>query len=166
MNRVNHSADSTARQVVPQDFSFLSDASLQVAQALEAMVRTMLGVSDNAPIFLRPLNISTRVVPGEGTKYKLGANILLYDGAVYELPEAPEAAASSINSYLGSLYIIPCTEGVEPSPVYGEGLSRDIYCHERLVMSYMRSAEVEFRVSDLKVIPRVMTVANVSGGGE
>ena len=38
MYKITHDADSIARQVVPQDFSFLSDADGQIVKALELII--------------------------------------------------------------------------------------------------------------------------------
>ena len=52
MYKITHDADSIARQVVPQDFSFLSDADGQIVKALEFIISRVFGVDVSKPVLL------------------------------------------------------------------------------------------------------------------
>lgn len=158
MNIITHDADNKARQVVPQDFSFLSDADRQITAALSKILRTMFEVDDNSqPVFLGALNISSKEIPGAATQYTLGANVLMYQGMLYEMDKSPTMQAENKTEFLKNLVIYPTMVDSQPSPVYGEGLEQNIFVHKSLKMVYGYNAEGQsWKVSDLKVIPSVI----------
>ena len=153
MYKITHDADSIARQVVPQDFSFLSDADGQIVKALELIVSMGFGVDVSKPVLLGMRVITRRITP-DGIKFKFGANIILWQGSLYDLPESSETAAASESEFLRSTYVIPLETTVAPSPVYGVNEVRDVNVHKSLSFGYQRSADGsnEWTLADLSIL--------------
>ena len=153
MYKITHDADSIARQVVPQDFSFLSDADGQIVKALELIVSMGFGVDVSKPVLLGNRVITRRITP-DGIKFKFGSNMILWQGSLYNLPASSETAAANESEFLRSTYVMPLETTVAPSPVYGVNEVRDVICHKSLSFGYQRSADGsnEWTLADLSVV--------------
>ena len=153
MYKITHDADSIARQVVPQDFSFLSDADGQIVKALELIVSMGFGVDVSKPVLLGNRVITRRRTP-DGIKFKFGANMILWQGSLYDLPASSETAAANESEFLRSTYVMPLETTVAPSPVYGINEVRDVSVHKSLSFGYQRSADGsnEWTLADLSVL--------------
>ena len=153
MYKITHDADSIARQVVPQDFSFLSDADSQIVKALEMIISMGFGVDVSKPVLLGNRVITRRITP-DGIKFKFGANMVLWEGCLYDLPASSETVAASESEFLRSTYVMPLETTVAPSPVYGINEVRDVSCHKSLSFGYQRSADGsnEWTLADLSVL--------------
>lgn len=153
MYKITHDADSIARQVVPQDFSFLSDADGQIVKALEMIISMGFGVDVSKPVLLGNRVITRRITP-DGIKFKFGANMVLWQGCLYDLPASSETLAASESEFLRSTYVMPLETTVAPSPVYGINEVRDVSCHKSLSFGYQRSADGsnEWTLADLSVL--------------
>ena len=153
MYKITHDADNIARQVVPQDFSFLSDADGQIVKALELIVSMGFGVDVSKPVLLGNRVITRRITP-DGIKFKFGANMILWQGSLYDLPASSETAAANESEFLRSTYVMPLETTVAPSPVYGINEVRDVSCHKSLSFGYQRSADGsnEWTLADLSVL--------------
>ena len=153
MYKITHDADSIARQVVPQDFSFLSDADGQIVKALELIVSMGFGVDVSKPVLLGKRVITRRITP-DGLRFKFGANTLLWQGSLYDLPASSETAAASESEFMRSTYVMPLETSVAPSPVYGINEVKDVSCHKSLSFGYQRSADGsnEWTLADLSVL--------------
>ena len=154
MYKITHDADSIARQVVPQDFSFLSDADVQIVKALELIVSMGFGVDVSKPVLLGNRVITRRITP-DGSKFTFGANMLLWQGRLYDLPASSETLAASESEFLRSTYVIPLETTVAPSPVYGVNEVRDVNVHKSLNFGYQRSADGsnEWTLAELSMLP-------------
>lgn len=153
MYKITHDADNIARQVVPQDFSFLSDADGQIVKALELIISMGFGVDVSKPVLLGNRVIIRRITP-DGIKFKFGANMVLWQGCLYELPASSESVAASESEFLRSTYVMPLETTVAPSPVYGINEVRDVSCHKSLSFGYQRSEDGsnEWTLADLSVL--------------
>lgn len=153
MYKITHDADSIARQVVPQDFSFLSDADGQIVKALELIISRGFGVDVSKPVLLGSRVITRRITPN-GIRFKFGANMILWQGCLYDLPESSESVAASESEFLRSTYVMPLETTVAPSPVYGINEVRDVNVHKSLSFGYQRSADGsnEWTLADLSVL--------------
>lgn len=153
MYKITHDADSIARQVVPQDFSFLSDADGQIVKALELIISRVFGVDVSKPVLLGNRVITSRIT-GDGKKFTFGANTLLWQGRLYDLPQSGEAFAANETAFLRETYITPIETIVAPSPLYGVNEARDVYVHKSLSFGYLRSADGnEWTLADLSMLP-------------
>lgn len=153
MYKITHDADSIARQVIPQDFSFLSDADGQIVKALELIVSMGFGVDVSKPVLLGNRVITRRITP-DGIKFKFGANMILWNSRLYDLPASSETAAANESEFLRSTYVMPLETTVAPSPVYGVNEVRDVSCHKSLSFGYQRSTDGsnEWTLADLSVL--------------
>lgn len=153
MYKITHDADSVARQVVPQDFSFLSDADGQIVKALELIISRVFGVDVSKPVLLGNRVITRRITP-DGSKFTFGANMLLWQGRLYDLPSSSETVAASESEFLRSTYVIPLEGTVAPSPVYGVNEVRDVNVHKSLSFGYQRSIDGnEWTLAELSMLP-------------
>ena len=91
MKRVTHDADVERRQVVPKDFSFLSDADSDVVVGVASIVATLLGMSPDDPIILRGCRL-TRQRSGDTVTYTMGDGLIMYAGAIYSVNGVPPVA--------------------------------------------------------------------------
>lgn len=153
MYKITHDADSIARQVVPQDFSFLSEADGQIVKALELIISRVFGVDVSKPVLLGNRVITRRITP-DGSRFTFGANMLLWQGRLYDLPSSSETIAASESEFLRSTYVIPLETTVAPSPVYGVNEVRDVNVHKSLSFGYQRSIDGnEWTLAELSMLP-------------
>lgn len=161
MKRITHNADNRRRQVVPGDFSFLSDADSDVVSALFYAVAAMFGFGQNDAVVLTGCRLSKRETAGH-RYYKLGDGLILKNGTVYTVRGVP---AFEVEEFPGSMnvmrlvlenrWLVFGSSNVAPSPVYeyGEG---QVYCHEDTVATEVSDTPMAadcVRLSDLKVLP-------------
>ena len=133
MNRVNKNGET--RQVVPEDFSFLSEADMQQGRAVYNMLANINGFGREYPIVLDGCNIivthpetrGTRVVVKEGV-------ILCSDGSVREVEEIDVTVGGvyTISEVDERLAVQLVDNTAEPSPVYNPNGDKVVYCHEDL----------------------------------
>lgn len=149
MNYVDENLDGVPRQVVPGDFSFLSLADRQVVSAMAKLITSLTGVEDNKPILLGLVAIEK---DSFNKKYSFGPATLLYKGMVYELPKYTSTGKfDSFERFMSETYITPQQLDVEPSPVYGEGLQKNVYVHRNSV----------FRAGALSVTGEYFTLSQI-----
>lgn len=161
MKRVTHNADNERRQVVPKDFSFLSDADGDVVAGVASIVATLLGISPSDPIILRGCRLVRQQSAG-GVTYRMSDGLIMYGGAIYTVNNvAPVAvdgnmSASALTEFLDTYYVIFGASTVSPSPVYKYG-EQPVVCHEecRITgLSTMPDAE-GIKLKDLKALPKL-----------
>lgn len=158
MNIVNSNADNAVRQVVPQDFSFLSTADQQVVAALEMVLRKIFGLNDK-PIWCGEFKLEKTDVKNE---WALQAGTLLYNGKLYDVPKTMCTGANEVVATLDSFLQLSETE-VTPSPVYGKDGRKSISVHRQAVATGMKPADINnppegvYRLAELNVLSKVVT---------
>lgn len=156
MNIVDESKDGVVRQVVPADFSFLSLADRQVTKAMSKLVLSLTGLSDEKPIVLGNVAISRN---DTFEQYSFGPATLLWNGLVVECPKIQSNGGfDSWNAFLKGTFVSPVSKNVSPSPVYGEGLEKDVYVH-KVVQAEADTVrrENDCPLSDLQFLPQIST---------
>lgn len=167
MNIVDESKDGAARQVVPADFSFLSLADRQITNAMSKLVLSLTGLSDDKPIVLGNVAISRN---DTFKQYSFGPATLLWNGLIVECPKIQSNGNDEIDSwdaFLKGTYISAVSNNISPSPVYGEGLAKDVYVHKVVQADTVRG-ENECPLSELQFLPQISTneqgTVDLSGG--
>lgn len=161
MNIIDGSADSSVRQVVPQDFSFLSTADMQVVEALEGIIRVMFGLGDN-PIWCGRMVVESVGYVNNVRRWVLRAGKLLYKGVIYDVEETDCTGANALFAKMNT-YIQLTENIVAPSPVYGADGNKSVSVHKRAIGLGVAPASVNplpegiFRLSDIVVLPEVVT---------
>lgn len=122
------------RQVVPEDFSFLSEADLQINQGTYKMLCNIYGFDGTKPIVISGLNFRISLNPNGSTKsVKVEDGLLLMaDGDTIEVEGSVFMTSNSTTEdlILNSLSIEITEIDVSPSPVYDKNGSLNIYCHK------------------------------------
>lgn len=151
MNIIDHTSDDI-RQIVPADFSFLSDADQQITAALHATLAALLGGDGSETIVLQGCQITSDYDASESTvdggirigprviNYSMTDGLLLHRGRLYELPAASwtEANMSAELTVMGVTRTLPtglivfADQQQHPSPVYGQNLELSEAPHRRL----------------------------------
>ena len=165
MNIVDESKDGVVRQVVPADFSFLSLADRQITNAISGLVLALTGLSDEKPIVLGLVPIEKNNMFNQ---YSFGPATLLWNGLVVECPKIQSNGGfASWNDFLKGTFISPVSKNVSPSPVYGDGLVKDVYVHKVVQADTVRG-ENECTLSELQFLPQILTneqgFVDLSGG--
>lgn len=161
MNIINSDADNAVRQVVPQDFSFLSTADQQVVAALEMILRKIFGLNGN-PIWCGEFELVSAGVVNNVRQWELQAGTILHKGKLYDVPKMICTGASEILASLGTFLQLSETE-VTPSPVYGDDGTKSISVHRQAVAVGMMPADINnlpegvYRLAELNVLPKVVT---------
>lgn len=133
MNRVNKNGKT--RQVVPEDFSFLSEADMQQGRAVYNMLANINGLGREYPIVLDGCNIIVAHPETRGTNVVVKEGVILCsDGSVREVEEIDVTVGgvytiSEVNERL-AVQLVDNT--AEPSPVYNPNGDKVVYCHEDL----------------------------------
>lgn len=154
MNIVDESKDGAVRQVVPADFSFLSLADRQITKAMSGLVLSLTGLSDDKPIVLGVVSSERN---NTFKQYSFGPATLLWNGLVVECPKIQSNGVfASWNDFLRGTFISPVSKNVSPSPVYGDGLVKDVYVHKVVQADTVRG-ENECSLSDLQFLPQIST---------
>lgn len=158
MNIINSDADNAVRQVVPQDFSFLSTADQQVVAALEMILRKIFGLNNN-PIWCGEFKLEKTGIKDE---WKLQAGTLLHKGKLYDVPKTMCTGANGVVATLGTFLQLSETE-VTPSPVYGKDGRKSISVHRQAVAIAMKPADINnlpegvYRLAEINVLSKVVT---------
>lgn len=162
MNYVDENLDSVPRQVVPGDFSFLSLADRQVVSAIAKLITSLTGVQDDRPILL---GLVAMEKDNFNKKYSFGPATLLYKGMVCELPKYTSTGEfDSFERFMSETSIFPKQLNVGPSPVYGEGLQKDVYVHRNSVFEVGRSNTGEdFTLSQIQTLPGISDAEGSAG---
>lgn len=162
MNYVDENLDNVPRQVVPGDFSFLSLADRQVVSAMAKLITTLTGVQDNKPILLGLVAVEK---DDSNRKYSFGPATLLYDGMVYELQKISSSGVySSFARFMDETYISAQRVVAGPSPVYGEGLQKDVDVHYKCVFVPIRTiVGDEFTLSQIQTLPGISDTEGSEG---
>lgn len=165
MNIVDESKDGVVRQVVPADFSFLSLADRQITKAMSKLVLSLTGLSDDKPIVLGIVSTERN---NTFKQYSFGPATLLWNGLVVECPKIQSNGGfDSWNAFLKGTFISPVSKVVSPSPVYGDGLVKDVYVHKAVQADTVRG-ENECALSELQFLPQISTnergTVDLSGG--
>lgn len=165
MNIVDESKDGVVRQVVPADFSFLSLADRQITKAMCKLVLSLTGLSDDKPIVLGVVSTERN---NTFKQYSFGPATLLWNGLVVECPKIQSNGVfDSWNAFLKGTFISPVSKNVSPSPVYGDGLVKDVYVHKVVQADTVRG-ENEYALSELQFLPQISTnergTVDLSGG--
>lgn len=161
MKRVTHDADNERRQVVPKDFSFLSDADSDVVVGVASIVATLLGMSPDDPIILRGCRL-TRQRSGDTVTYTMGDGLIMYAGAIYSVNNVPpvvvegDMTVGALAEFLDTYYVIFGASTVSPSPMYKYG-EQQVACHEECkVTGISATPDAEtIKLKDLKALPRL-----------
>ena len=135
MNIIDHTSDDI-RQIVPADFSFLSDADQQVTAAPHAALAALLGLDPDATIAVSGCQYSDdrSTMPSE-LNCQLTAGTLLHGGRLYTLA-AYSWQQQNPESRIGTMphACISFEEQLAaPSPVYGADLTLSQQPHRHLV---------------------------------
>ena len=166
MNIINSDADNAVRQVVPQDFSFLSAADQQVVAALEMILRKIFGLNDN-PIWCGEFKLVPAGVVNNVRQWNLQAGTILHKGKLYDVPKTICAGLNEDFTMRNS-YLQLSESEVTPSPVYGDDGMKSISVHRQAValgvtpVSPSNLPEGVYRLSDLLVLPKVVTQLRVN----
>lgn len=121
------------RQVVPEDFSFLSEADLQINQGTYKMLCNIYGFDGTKPIVISGLNLTISLNPNDTKSVKVEDGLLLMaDGDIIEVEGSVFMTSNSTTEdlILNSLSIEITEIDVSPSPVYDKNGSLNIYCHK------------------------------------
>lgn len=122
------------RQVVPEDFSFLSEADLQICQAMYRMLCRIYGFDGTKPIVISGLNLIMSLKPMSQNKSVQVEDglLLMADGDIIEVEGSLFMTSNSTTEdlILNSLSIEITEIDVSPSPVYDKNGSLNIYCHK------------------------------------
>ena len=161
MNIINSDADNAVRQVVPQDFSFLSTADQQVVAALEMILRKIFGLNDN-PIWCGEFELVPAGVVNNVRQWELQAGTILHKGKLYDVPKTMCSGLNEDFAKDNSYLQLTETE-VAPSPVYGDGATKSISVHRQAVAvgilpeNIGNLPEGVYRLSGFNVLPKVVT---------
>lgn len=161
MKRVTHNADNERRQVVPKDFSFLSDADRDVVVGVASMVAALLGIPASSPIILSGCKL-TRQESGGVVTYTMGDGLIMYAGAIYTVnsiqPVAVEGdmTVSAFAEFLNTYYVVFGASTVSPSPMFKYG-EQQVACHEECkVTGLSATPDAEgIKLKDLKALPKL-----------
>lgn len=121
------------RQVVPEDFSFLSEADEQICQGMYKMLCNIYGFDGTKPIVISGLNLTISLNPNGTKSVKVEDGLLLMaDGDIIEVEGSVFMTSISTTEdlILNSLSIEITEIDVSPSPVYDKNGSLNIYCHK------------------------------------
>ncbi len=128
MNHTDNSADNIPRQVVPRDFSFLSEADQAIVQGLYGLLETV-SACPGCAFILQGMEVSGA---GDGTTadIDIAPGMFLYDGKLYILENSEHL--SGVMSGQHVRFLLEETD-VAPSPVYDENLAPTVNCHKKYV---------------------------------
>jgi hypothetical protein len=84
---------------------------------------------------------------------------------VYDLPKYTSTGKfDSFERFMSGTYIFPKQLNVGPSPVYGEGLQKDVYVHRNSVFEVGRSNTGEdFTLSQIQTLPGISDTEGSEG---
>lgn len=126
------------RQVVPEDFSFLSEADQQICQAMYRMLCRIYGWDGTKPIVISGLDLIMSLNPLSQTKsvQVTGGVLLTAEGDVVEVEGLQSFTVNTTittEQIRQALTIEIAETNVSPSPVYDKNGNLNIYCHKQRV---------------------------------
>lgn len=125
------------RQVVPEDFSFLSEADQQICQAMYRMLCRIYGWDGTKPIVISGLDLIMSLNPMSQNKsvQVTGGVLLTAEGDVVEVEGIQFTVNTTITTeQIRQALTIEIAETNEsPSPVYDKNGNLNIYCHKQRV---------------------------------
>ena len=130
MNHIDNSADAIPRQVVPRDFSFLSEADSQIVAGLYGLLETISGCSGCAFI-LQGMHISG-LGDGIAADIDIAPGMFLYGGKLYILENSVHLSGLMSGR---DVHFILSEKDSEPSPVFDSNLTPTIQCHKKYICS-------------------------------
>lgn len=160
MRYITHDADDMARQVVPQDFSFLSEGTRDVVRAIEKILRAMYDIADGKPIWLGKMTFTSAGTISGVRQWIVEKGLVLLDGLIFEI--APIIASGSSTLIAAqTTYVQLSSENIEPSPLYHENGERDVYVHKNAVgLGIAVSGDVPentYKLSDFAQVRKVVS---------
>lgn len=161
MKYITNGADNGVRQVVPQDFSFLSEGTRDVVAAMEKVIRAMYGFEADKPIWLGEMTFERAGVSGSIRYWQTSGGVVLWRGMLYDVEDLI-LSGTSIELAKLRTYIKLTDVEVAPSPVYGESGEKDVSVHRKAVaIPYIlqegeTAGEEVFRLSDIAETGRVV----------
>ena len=164
MNRVNKNGET--RQVVPEDFSFLSEADMQQSRAVYNMLANINGFGREYPIVLDGCNIKVDYPETRGTNVVVKEGVILCsDGSVREVEEIDVTVGgvytkSEVEERL-AVQLVDNT--AEPSPVYNPKGDKVVYCHEDLgAQVVMYESQLPAETDSQKILKNLYRLKSVS----
>jgi hypothetical protein len=127
------------------------------------LITSLTGVQDDRPILLGLVAVEK---DDNNKTYSFGPATLLYNGMVYELPKCTSTGKfDSFGHFISGTYITPKQLDGGPSPVYGEGLQKDVYVHKNSVFGVGdRSITGEdFTLSQIQTLPGISDIEGSEG---
>ncbi len=125
------------RQVVPEDFSFLSEADQQICQAMYRMLCRIYGWDGTKPIVISGLDLimSLNSMSQNKSVQVTGGVLLTAEGDVVEVEGIQFTVNTTITTeqIRQALTIEIAETNVSPSPVYDKNGNLNIYCHKQRV---------------------------------
>ncbi len=128
MNHTDNSADNIPRQVVPRDFSFLSEADQVIVQGLYGLLETVSGYPGCAFI-LQGMHVSG-TGDGLAADIDIAPGMFLFDGKLYILENSVHLSGLMSGR---DVHFILEEKDCEPSPVYDENLAPTVNCHKKYI---------------------------------
>lgn len=146
------------RQIVPAEFNFLSMADMQVVAALEGVVKSMYGLTDNQAVAVIGMRATwTNTVTGEGQiaqptqRLTFGPGVVMWRGQLWDFGGGYIDGIGRFAKVKTDDWMLVMSEQVtSPSPVYGATISLDVTPHKQLVcvlMSAEEAAGAELKVA-------------------
>lgn len=159
MRYITHDADEIARQVVPQDFSFLSEGTRDVVRAMEKILRAMYDIAEGKPIWLGKMTFTSAGTVNGVRQWIVEKGSVLLDGLIYDV--APIIASGSSTLIAAqTTYVKLSSVNIEPSPLYQENGERDVYVHKNAIgVGVMVSGDVPentYKLSDFAQVRKVV----------
>lgn len=128
MYHIDNSADNIPRQVVPRDFSFLSEADQLIVQGLYGLLETVSGCPGCAFI-LQGMHVSG-TGDGFSADIDIAPGMFLFDGKLYILENSVHL--SGLLSGRDVHFLLEERDS-EPSPVFDEHLTPTVNCHKKYI---------------------------------
>lgn len=160
MKEITSTADNVRRQVVPADFSFLSQADTDVVRGVGLILGAMFGLGERDALSLGVT--VTRQQVGDQWHYGLSDGVVLLGGSFYEVRGVRMVAfdhylsKAEMDAFASDYYLIFGERTVSPSPVYkyGEGT---VSCHvQTCVTEISQQPDANtVRIADLRTLPTV-----------
>ena len=155
MNYINNNGIQ-ARQIVPEDFLFLSTADGQMVQAIICLIRSIYGIDTSngsgdavylgkgAPTFARHNTGSTSL--SLTWTLSIPAGCILYDGKMFELSGySVDTTVQGLFYDYSSLRIGLSEVEEQPSPVFGpnDTITPSVSCHRARIAAVVQEADAE-----------------------
>ncbi len=187
MNIIDHSSDEI-RQIVPADFSFLSDADLSITAALQAVLDRASGTANGSYIIsgcqltpdpsdpdygrsytldgvLHTFSMQTHGGTAVGSySYSLASGVILHGGRLYTLAggsflfNRTDTLLTLTSMHRKEGFVVFSSPVAAPSPVYGESLALDQSPHRSLSAAVAQGEIYRSLVDEAQGRPETVTV--------